>query len=413
MKKIILLLFILKFVDSAGQSFQTEAFSDRVKSLRVSLVDDWSAAPYIELEGDNLVDISFDVLGTDPGQFTYTLTHCNADWQPSGLIDAEFMNGFQNRVITDYAVSLNTSMNYVNYRLTLPNDDVYLKISGNYAVQVFSENADEPVLCACFSVVEPMNTVEMQVTAQTDRGINSAFQQVGFTIRCSDAVKTPMQDLKVYVLQNERTDNRAALVRPLRIENRTLYYEHNPALIFEAGNEYRRFEMTTRRFNGLNIASIDYFEPYFHVSLYPDRFRNASPYSYYEDINGRYFVRTLDGEDYDYQADYYLVHFFLPADRPLREDVYLLSQAFNNILDERSLMEYSAADGGYVKTVVLKEGYYNYLYVVRGAGQKAASAFPVEGSYYQTENEYRVLVYFRRIGDRYDRLTGVETIQFK
>jgi hypothetical protein len=413
MKSACLFFALLVSAAAFAQTYRTEAYSDRVKTLRVSPVDDWSAAPCISLGDGGAVDISFDLLGADPGQFTYTLTHCDADWRPSVLVDAEFMEGFQYRPITDYAISLNTTMNYVNYRLEIPNDEVGIRISGNYAVHVFPADGSEPVLCACFSVVEPMNGVEMQVTAQTDRGINTAFQQVGFTIRCGDEVKTPMQDLKVYVMQNERSDNCAALVRPLRVENRTLYYEHNPALIFEAGNEYRRFEMTTRRFSGLNIASIDYHEPYYHVALDPGRFRSADPYSYYEDIDGRFFVRTLDGDNADWEADYYLVHFLLLAPHPLREDVYILSRAFNNILDDRSRMEYSEADGGYVKTAILKEGYYNYLYLARASADSPASAMPVEGSHYQTENEYRVMVYFRRPGDRYDRLTATATLQFK
>ncbi|MDR1373004.1 MAG: DUF5103 domain-containing protein [Dysgonamonadaceae bacterium] len=395
-----------------AQKFRTETYSDKVKTLRVNLVDDWQAAPYIELEGDALVAISFDILGTREEIYTYTLTHCNADWTPSSLLQPEFMNGFQNRIIDDYALSVGTSMSYVNYRIEFPNEDVYLKISGNYAVQVFPENSDEPILCACFSVVEKQVDIDMQVTTQTDKGMNNFFQQVGFTLNCGDIVKNPMNDLKVYVLQNERRDNMAPLIKPLHIQNNKLTYQHIPEMIFEAGNEYRKFEMTSRHFNGLNIESMQFYSPYYHVTLKPDIVRSELSYSYYEDINGRIYIRTLDGTDFDTEADYYFVHFFLPAQKPFTENVYILSQAFNNLLDEQSRMEYSQSDGGYIKTAIMKEGYYNYLFVTKRNTNSPASLATIEGNFYQTENEYRVLVYFRRAGDRFDRLIGTQTIQF-
>jgi hypothetical protein len=121
----------------------------------------------------------------------------------------------------------------------------------------------------------------------------------------------------------------------------------------------------------------------------------------------------LSGIDYDYEADYRIVHFFLPSEKPFAEDIYILSEVFNNILDERSKMEYSPQDAGYIKTVPLKEGYYNYLYVSQKNDASSANTALIEGNFYQTENEYRVLVYFHPQGGKYDKLIGTQTIQFK
>ncbi|GHT55744.1 DUF5103 domain-containing protein [Bacteroidia bacterium] len=396
-----------------AQKFRTSAFSDKVKTLRVFPVNKWDGTPIIELGSSNRIEINFDVMDAAPGAYTYTLTHCNADWTPSQLIESEYMNGFQNRYVEDYATSFNTTMNYVNYRIVFPNEDVTLKVSGNYAVQIFPEYSDEPILCACFSVLEKKSDIGMQVTSQTDKGMNSFFQQVNFTLTYGSEIKTPMQDLKVYVRQNNRTDNDAALVKPLRIQSNQLIYEHIPALIFDAGNEYRNFEMTTHQYTGLNIEAMKFYSPYYHALLYPDKVRANRSYSYYEDIDGKVFIRTLSGSNYDTEADYYIVHFFLPCERPYPENVYLLSEAFNNLLDGRSKMEYNPQEGGYVKSVLLKEGYYNYLYVTQKDSRSPGSTASIEGNYYQTENEYRVLVYLRRTGDKYDQLIGTQTIQFK
>jgi hypothetical protein len=410
---IVSLLCLILQTNLYAQKFKTEIFSDRVKTLRVCVMDHWQAAPVIELEDDKWVEINFDIMSSAPEALTYTLTHCNADWTPSQLIQSEFMSGFQINYVDDYATSFNTTMDYVNYRLTFPNENLTLKVSGNYVVRIYPENSDRPILSACFSVVEPKANISMQVTSQTDKGMNNAYQQVNFDVTYGNEVKTPMQYLKVYVQQNTRTDNQATLVKPLSIQNKRLVYEHIPALIFDGGNEYRSFEMTTHQYNGLGIEAIEFHSPYYHAILKPDFIRANKPYFYTEDINGRIYIRTLSGVDYNYESDYYVVHFYLPCEKPFAENIYILSEVFNNILDERSQMEYSEMDKGYIKSVVLKEGYYNYLYVTRKDRDLPASAALTEGNYYQTENEYRVLVYFRPIGGRYDQLIGYKTLQFK
>ena len=416
MRKIILIFILLYTVFSTNafaRKFKTCSFTDQVKTLRVGVMDDLYAAPVIELGGDKLIEITFDMLEPEPRAYTYTLTHCDADWTQSQLIQPEYMNGFQNRIIEDYAVSFNTTMDYVNYRLTFPNEDVSMKVSGNYLVQVFPPDSDEPVLHACFSVVEPTSPIPMEVTSQTDKGMNTFYQQVNFSVSYGNEVKTPTQDLKVYVQQNNRIDNEAVLLKPLTVQNNRLVFEHNPALIFEAGNEYRSFEMITHKYTGLNIESVEFHAPYYHTVITPDLIRSQRPYTFFEDINGRYVIRTLSGTDYDYEADYQIVHFYLPCEKPFADNVYILSEAFNNLLDERSQMDYSIQDKGYIKAVLLKEGYYNYLYVTKKDTQSSASTAAIEGNFFQTENEYRVMVYFRPMGGRYDRLIGVKTIQFK
>jgi hypothetical protein len=395
-----------------AQSFRTQPLSERVKTLLVHSSVAWDAPPIIEGNSENQIEINFDILSVSSEYLTYTLTHCNADWTPSPLATSEYLSGFQNNYIEDYLNSFNTKMDYVNYKLLIPNDKVQLKVSGNYVVQVL-DNDGNPILSACFSVLESRADIGMQVSSVTDKGINSHYQAVSFEITYGNEVKSPMQDLKVYVQQNRRFDNEAVLVKPLSVQNRKVVYDHNPALIFEAGNEYRAFEMTNVRYNGLGVETVEYHAPYYHTILKPDAPRSNYHYSYNEDIDGRIYIRNSDAEDSDTEADYQLVHFYLPCDKPFNENVYILSEAFHNLLDSRSQMDYSAQDKGYIKAVLLKEGYYNYLYVTRKNTASPASAAFIEGNYHETENEYRIMVYFRPIGGRYDRLIGVKTLQYK
>jgi hypothetical protein len=407
-----LCLFLLLSISGQAQKYRTEIFSDQVKTLRVNLVDNWEAPPIIPLEGDDWVEVSFDLLGAKPERLTYTLTHCDAEWRKSQLIESEYMNGFQNNLIEDYANSFNTTMDYVNYRLTFPNENIYLKISGNYVVQVFVQGDNFPLLTACFSVIETEASIGMEITSLTDKGMNSKFQAVNFEVAYGNDVRTPTRDLKVFVRQNYRLDNEAKLVQPLSFGNQRLVYQHNPSLIFDAGNEYRSFEMTTNRYNGLNVEAIEYHSPYYHVILKPGGFRTFS-YSYNEDINGRFYIRTLQGTDFDLESDYRFVHFFLPCKTPLKEDVHILSGIFHNILDERSQMEYSEVDEGYIKTLLLKEGYYNYQYVTKKNADSPGSPDLIEGSFYQAENEYQIYVYFRPMGGRYDKLIAYKNLRHR
>jgi hypothetical protein len=406
------LLLICQSIN-AQQVFRTETFSNRIQTLRVFKSGHWESAPVIDLQRGDPVEINFDALGASPGYYTFRILHCNADWTLSQLLESEYLNGLQANPIDDYANSFNTKMDYVNYKLLIPNEKVGLKISGNYVVQVVSDESDQPVLNACFSVVEPQANIQMQVSAITDKGSNNKYQAVSFEVSYGNDIKTPVQDLKIYLFQNNRNDNKAALPKPLNMQNRKASYDHNPALIFEAGNEYRSFEMTTTHYAGLNIEAVEYHSPYYHSILRPDYPRNNRSYSFTEDLNGRIYIRNNDASDSDIEADYQFVHFYLPAEKPFPENVYILSEAFHNILDARSQMEYSERDKGYVKSVLFKEGYYNYLYVSRVNNSSSASADLIEGNFYQTENEYRVMVYSRTMGMRYDKLIGVQTLQFK
>lgn len=396
-----------------AQTYRTEAFSTRIQTLRVSVVDKWELAPIINLFQNDPIEISFDLLGASPEYLTYKIIHCNADWTPSLLVESEYMTGLQNTPLMNYTNSFNTKMDYVHYSLLLPNENVSFLVSGNYVVQVFSDTSEHPLLNACFSIVEPAADIKMKLSSVTDKGANTKYQAVSFEVNYGNQIQSPIQDLKVFVQQNNRFDNQAALIKPLSIQTRKATYDHNPSLIFEAGNEYRNFEMTTTYHTGLNIESVEYHSPYYHSILTPDFLRSNRSYSHYEDINGKVYIRNQDVADSNTEADYQFVHFYIPCEKPFIDKVYILSDAFHNRLDWRSEMEYSPLDKGYVKTVLLKEGYYNYLYVTKRNNSSPASSELIEGNFYQTENEYRVMIYSSTIGSRYDKLIGVETLQFK
>lgn len=411
---IIILLMQCSFIFGANV-YQSEIFSSKIKTLRIQKPDDWLSAPVIGLEDGSEIEISFDELGAHPSHYVYDLIHCNADWTRSQLIQSEYMSGFSHTLVDEYTNSFNTVMDYVNYKIYFPNPNTTMKVSGNYVVLVYDENdLKTPVLTACFSVVEPETDINMSVTTNTDIDFNKAHQQVEFNIQHNLKMNSPIQELKVYVTQNNRRDNMAKLVEPLNIQNKNLVYAHNKKLIFEAGNEYRRFEIITNRYNGINIEHIEYHSPYYHAIIYPDQIRANRNYSYDEDINGRFYIRNSDAVDYDFEADYNFVHFTLPCEKPFPYEVYMLSDIYNNELNDKSKLKYNIQNQAYEADLILKQGQYNYMYVTKKESSESAPASTalIEGNYFQTENEYTLYVYHRPFGGRFDKLIGTKTVRY-
>jgi len=399
----------------AQEVYRTRVYRDDIKSLEVRVEGELISTPFIELNGEDRIEITFDALHHSTGGFAYSVIHCDADWTKSSLIPIEYMKGFQREVIRDYANAIGTTTHYTNYRLSLPNDDTQLTVSGNYAIQIFEEDTPgKVVITACFSIVEPLVEIEAGVSGNTDIDFNREHQQVEFFINTKNFnIRYPQTDLKVFAYQNNNLNDVRANLQPTMIGNDRLQYRNNRDLIFEAGNEYRRIEFLTHRYKDLGIEEIAFYNPYYHLTLYQEKKRDNQSYLYDQDQNGRFFIRCSGCDAPETEGDYYVVHFSL-ASEPIRNGkVYLYGDFFNNITDNKSLMEYNAETGAYEKPVLLKTGVYNYQYVFVEEGGTIPSFKQTEGNYFETENEYTITVYYHPIGARYDRLIGHKTINSK
>lgn len=410
---LLLLTGLLWFSLSAQTIYRTNVSNPMIRTLQVKVADSEFSNPYISLNGENRIVISFDAMTHDYQRYLYKIVHCNADWTPSDLLPIEYMDGFEGVIIEDNAPSMATTTHYTNYRVVLPNDDIRFKVSGNYAVQIYrEEQPDQPIATACFSVIEPLVTIAGSISGNTDIDFNREHQQLSFTIQSRDfSIPYPQSDLKISVLQNNRLEKVALSLPPARIISSQFIYEHNRELIFEAGNEFRRIEFLTNQYNGMNIDKIRYHAPYYHVDVMRDLVRANKSYVYDQDQNGRFFIRCRNSDSPDTEADYYIVHFSLQSGLFPGGDVYLSGDMLHQALDESSQMSYNAESGCYEKAILLKGGNYNYQYVFVPKGQTTPLTAPVEGNYYQTENEYTILIYYRPMGARYDRLIGKGVLQ--
>lgn len=390
-------------------------FSARIQTLQIKVNNNWLSPPILSLHSDDVLELSFDELSHEYHRFQYVISHCNADWKASDLSEIDFLEGFNNNPIEQYQNSINTTMLYTHYRLTLPNEQVRLKVSGNYKITIFDENnSQEPVCEAFFSIIDKKVNITANVTSNTEIDTNKSHQQVSFAINYNGyTIRDPQNELKIKVNQNLRIDNCVTNIHPSYISANELRYEHNPNLIFDAGNEYRRFEMVSVRQAAQGIQSIQFHAPYYHVSLFPDEPRTKS-YSFDKDQNGRYLIRYDWATDNDTEADYNFVHFSLPWKNTIPDgNFYLQGELTNNSFSDKYRLIYNSGTGCFETMQLLKQGAYNYQYLFVPTGKHIGTTTLTEGNYYETENEYLILVYHRPFGERYDQLIGMQQVYFK
>lgn len=405
--------FLLSNAQERDEDFyyQDAVFNEDIKTVLMYREGFVLSNPVWELGEEVPLVFKFDDLSGEVKDYYYTIVHCDADWTESFIIQSDYLEGFFENPLNDYAYSFNTSFNYVNYQLYLPNENVNFKVSGNYALVVYEGNNKENiVLSKRFYVLEPLVDVEGVVRRATLDAFKGENQEVDFTIFHEKLnILNPREEVKVVVQQNNRWDNAIKNLKPLFIRDGSLVYDYNRENVFAAGNEFRYFDNRTNRVNGENVMSTEFHRPYYHKTLMPDEVRVNRPYFPYEEMNGNYVIESQDREveDYDTECDYTFIHFTLPLESILLGGTVNVFGALNNWNANKSNeMTWNFDTGAYELTMLLKQGYYNYIYVYVPQAAKVADHTALEGSFWETENDYQIFVYYRELASRFDRLIG-------
>ena len=362
------------------------------------------------MDGDDRLIVNFDYLDYDVHYLRYSVTHCNANWQPSQLVESEYVSGFNYADIEDYAPSEATYVHYYNYQFLLPNADMEFLVSGNYLLSVYEQDDPDKILFQTrFSVCEGKVSVFPQVTSRTDIDYNNRYQQVSFDVRYRpNQIKDPYSEFTCVVTQNSREDNAVAVSRPMMVGVDHVTYEHDRNLIFPAGNEFRRFETVNAHNLNMGVQSIRYYQPMYHATLMIDEPRNEVQYLYDKTQYGRFTIRNGEtrGES-AVQADYMITHFTLDAGGKLNGgNVVLYGEFLQGYPASQIVMKYDASSGFYTSELLLKQGAYNYMYLWVPDGTTVGQTGKIEGDHYETINEYLVKVYDRPMGERYDHFVG-------
>jgi hypothetical protein len=391
--------------------YENAVYKEEIKTVQMFRDGFVLSNPIWEMGEETQLVFKFDDISGEVKDYYYTIIHCDADWNESFIPQSDYINGFTDNPLDDFARSFNTTFNYVNYRLYLPNENIEFKLSGNYALVVYENgNKENIVLSKRFYVVEPMVDVEGTVRRATLDAFKGENHEVDFTIFHENLpIENPQQEVKVVLMQNNRWDNAIRDLKPLFIRGRALIYDYNRENVFVAGNEFRYFDNRSNRVNGENVLATDFHRPYFHKTLMPDEVRVNKRFFEYEEMNGNYVIESQDQEveDFDTECDYTFVHFSLPLESILLGGTVNVFGALNNWnANKTNEMTWNFDMSAYELTLLLKQGYYNYMYVYVPQGSAVADHKNLEGSFWQTENDYQIFVYYREMASRYDRLVG-------
>ena len=394
-------MFFLSLVTSLVAQTHTRVYNENIRTLRVE-------REVLVLDEQEPLHISFDEMSHDVRMYTYSVQMINSD-----LLSSEYLQGFTTRDITDYAHSINTSREYTHYWFEFPNEDMRLTKSGSYRLTIYEDgDTDKKVAEVDFCVVEPLVQIDAKVRANTDIEFNGRFQQVDIdvSIQNSEFSYQP-SEFRVVVTQNNRMDNAVTVSQPTFVEPHRLRYINNKNLIFEGGNEYHHFDAFSCFYAGTGIDRVVHELGDYHALLMPNEVTEGQ-YIHEFDSNGRFVVNAERTEDADTEAEYMWVHWTLPVEKPFFDgSLYVNGDLFNNTLDLHNRMQYDNEAKCYWLTSLVKQGGYDYQYVFVPKSQEKTTTQRVDGSYWQTENEYTIYVWWRPFGSRYDRLVGVKTIR--
>ena len=356
-------------------------------------------------KGDVLY-LSFDDLRGAESTYYYEIVRAEADWNPTELFHSEYIEGFNNMRIRQMDNAYGTLQTYTHYKLQIPNQDTRIKLSGNYLLKVTDED-DKLVFSKRFLVSEVSTAIGVDVRRLRDLSEIDTKQRLSIRVPISGfGIRQPDEELGLWVMQNQRWSSLREIENFDYNINNTLQFEYAPELVFEGGNEYHYFDTKDLRSSGGNVAYVLREDVYKSV-LYPNYIRAGLVYTYAPDINGRFVVQTLSGRLAHTEADYTKVVFALAAKPTFPPQEYYVSGSFNyNQPQVQHRLEYDTTSQHYIVEIPLKQGVYNYKYVVKNPqGQWVENG--VSGNHWETENDYVALVYVRRFGERFDRLAGV------
>ncbi|MFI0490592.1 DUF5103 domain-containing protein [Flavobacterium sp.] len=356
--------------------------------------------------GDGFL-FQFDDLFGNEANYYYEIVHCDYNWIPSEIPKSEYIQGFDGQRIQEYTNSVNTLQIYSHYQLSIPNQNTQLRLSGNYILKILDENK-EVVFSRKFILYEDIVTIPFQIKRARTVNNMEFKHNMEFTIRSkSISFQNPLKNVKVMLLQNGQFNNVIKNIVPQYTIGNDLIYKYDTQTQFWAGNEFLYFDNNNIRASSNNISRIDSGSDIYKSYLFTNKARGNYPYSYTQDVNGTFVVRNINATNNDTEADYSWVYFSLSAPAFMLNKGIYISGMFNNYsLSSDYKMDYNAEKGIFEKALLIKQGFTSFQYTVADDKGNIDNENAIDGNFYQTENDYSLIVYYRENNDRYDRVIG-------
>lgn len=379
-------------------------YNQNIKTIQFKPLNSNSFQPIVTL--GNTLELSFDDLDADNKEYQYEIKHMTHNWEPSDLIPNQYINGYEKDYIINTTNSFNTLQDYTHYKLQIPNQNTIITKSGNYLVTVFNED-DEVVFTRRCIFYENSTTVGVAVFRGRDLNALDKQQTVQLTVAHADfSFANPNQEVTVAILQNNNWATLKNNLKPLFFKPYQLIYNYTDITNFWGGNEFLNFDTKNIRNANLNIANVER-KKLFHNYLYTNEPRENKRYTYNPDINGEFKIRSLEADDENTEADYSFIHFSLDAtNMNIQKEIYIQGGFNNYSFSKENKMVFNKEKNSFEASILLKQGFYNYNFTTLNT-DTIPDLHEIDGSFYETENEYTAIVYYRAIGAIYDRVIGV------
>ncbi len=403
------------YLEADEAVIKNAVYKKGIKSVTFHKSNVPNSYPFIKLGKGEQLTLSFDVFSHEMKDYQYTIEHCDYQWKSSNLLASDYIEGSQLGYIDQYKRSFNTYQKYINYTLKFPNNEMKPAISGNYILKV-SESGyeDSVILTRRFMVVGQKVQIEGNIKEPTFARFRETKQEIDFYVDHSNiSVADPFREIKVVVRQNGRWDNAIIGLQPNQIRNKELNFNYEEENLFNGLNEFRIFDTRATKYTRRGVAKI-YLDSLYQAVLRTDEDRSYKSFLSSKDINGNRIIAYEGGQNPDNHADYMNTYFRLNSNYTPKkgEDIYIFGELSDWQTKERFKMEYYAGSRQYEAKVKLKQGYYNYMYVVEDRNG-TINATLLEGNHQETENDYLILVYYYSQYLESYKLVGVKSMNSK
>jgi hypothetical protein len=366
----------------------------------------------LELNTDNQLVLEFDDLNEFSSDYSYTLIHCSSNWEPSGLNPIEYLNGFETVTVDNYSNSFNTLIPYMHYKITIPDENLKMNLSGNYLLYVYEGfDMEKPVITQRFYVFEKEVEIEAEVVRSSLVSEMDDSQELEISVHdVKNIVLNPIEDLNIAVFQNNSQLFFLKCGIPDFIRANIFEYKNARKLSIKGGNEFRYLNTKNLKYVSEKINAIYFEKPFYRFELIEDSALTDLPYSYSGDINGNFLIISDHNENVDIESEYVLVDFNFRSDFIPAGEIYIYGAISNWGISEGFKTAYDFNKKAYTKQLLLKQGIYNYAYVLFNKEDNTYSLAETEGNSYETENEYLILVYFKPQGATYEKIVGYKLV---
>ncbi len=443
-------------------SLANRIFVDNIRTVKFHPERLPMAEPVVNLGSSTKLILRFDDVDLDVKNYQYSIQHCNSDWTINEDLNIfDYLDGFDEEVMNDYSFSRTQYSDYVHYSLMLPNDRIKWKLSGNYVLKIFDDTDEKKLsLTRRFMVTENEVFIVPDVRVAHRNDQRRSHHEVDFDVEVKNlTLQNSPEQVSATIVQNGHWNNAISGIKPLFIKQNQLGFRYQNKICFEAGKEYRFVDLRSLDYRLNFVEAIEEQDQGFDVLVKKEKARAHKNYFDSPDANGKFIIQNFDDisfrrlgnpvrvdttitnrgdltseqilereslnelvneinrddqlrseKEQHLVGEYVLTYFTLAMDQPVYGgEVYIFGELSDWRIEDAFKMKYNSEALQYEAEVLLKQGYYNYMYAFQSAEYEGSQKFTfeqVEGNWFEADNDYHVLIYFRPFGQRYDRLIG-------